>query len=75
MIRGDKPSTVIGLLVARSEPLEVETVAALLGKGIEETRVIVEMLERQDLCARIDDSGLSKIVAFAAYSDRNRPKR
>ena len=71
VIRGNSPSSVIGLLMERREPLTVEAVAGLLGRPIGEIEWTIEMLEEDDLCARISQRGLTKIRAFAAYIDRN----
>lgn len=70
-IRGDTPTTVLGLLMTRGEPLSVESVAGLLGVSVEEVEWTIEMLEENELCARItQEDGLVKVFAFAPYTER-----
>jgi hypothetical protein len=71
MIRGQKPTTVLGLLLWRNEPLTKESIAGLLGKSVQEVAWTVEMLELEDLCAQVTENGVKKVKAFAAYSERN----
>lgn len=72
LIRGDPPTTVLGLLMSRDEPLTVEAIAGLLGRAVEEVDWTVDVLVRDELCARLaQDDGLEKILAFAPYTMRN----
>jgi hypothetical protein len=67
LIHGDKPSTVLGLLIQRNSALTLEAIAGLLGKSIAEVIWTIEVLETEKLCARIRENGLLKARAFAPY--------
>jgi hypothetical protein len=71
-IRGDKPTTVLGLLVSREQPLTVESIAGLLDKEVDEVEWAVDVLEEEALCARIFENNLMKVVAFAPYGPTGR---
>jgi transcription initiation factor IIE alpha subunit len=70
MIRDEKPSTVLGLLVERGE-IAIEQIAYTLEMSLEEVRETVSMLEDERLCLRktFDDPVIIK--AFAQYTERN----
>lgn len=70
-VRGDQPTTVMGLLMSADEPLTVPALAGLLGKSVSEVEWTVNMLEEEDLCLKVTENGLAKIKPFALYSDRN----
>lgn len=71
LIRGDEPTTVLGLLITQDEPLTVEAIAGLTCKEVGETELTVAMLEEEDLCAHVSQNGLRKVKAFAYHSARN----
>jgi hypothetical protein len=71
-IRGDTPTTVLGLLVGRGRPLTAESIAGLLDKEVDDVEWIVDVLEEEALCARIFENNLMKIVAFAPYRPTGR---
>jgi hypothetical protein len=71
LLRDQEPSCVLGVLMMRREALTVEAIAGLLGMPVVEVEWTVEMLEDEELCARITHNRLSKVVGFAAHSPRN----
>ncbi len=71
IIRGAEPTTVLGLIMSRDEPLTLGAIAGLLCRSIEEVEWTVEMLEQEDLAIRVSRNGLTKVRAFAAFSARN----
>jgi hypothetical protein len=73
IIRGGKPRSVLSVLLMNREreSIPIDEIAEQLGKPIGEVEWSVEMLQGEDLCERIDESGSTKVVPFAAYSVRN----
>jgi len=71
LMRGAAPSTVLGLLLANSDGIEVSEIAARL--GVDETHVHwnINKLEDDDLCVRVEVKGSTVAVPLAAYTSRN----
>lgn len=65
-IRGEQPSTVLGLLIARREAMTPELIAGILGKDIDEVEWTADVLEADRLCVRVSVDGISRIVAYDA---------
>lgn len=51
--------------------MEIPTIAGLIDCPIKQVELTVEMLEEEDLCARIEENGRTKVKAFACYTERN----
>jgi DNA-binding transcriptional regulator GbsR (MarR family) len=72
LLRGDKPSSVLGILMAnRESDVTVEEMADQLGRPVGAVAWTIEKLEEEDLCERISHDGVTRVVAFAAFSARN----
>lgn len=72
LIRGDEPTSVLGVLMAhRGEAIELQQIADQLDSPVGEVEWTVEKLEEEDLCERLTNDGPTRVVAFAAYSARN----
>lgn len=69
-IRGNPPSTVLGLLVAQGGPVALTAIADTLGKDLEEVEWTVEVLEEGNLCARLIEGERIFVAPFAPYSLR-----
>ena len=73
VIRRNKPSSVLGVLMAHTEDqaITLSQIAYQLDSPVGEVEWTVEKLEEEDLCERVADDGQIRVVAFAAYSARN----
>jgi hypothetical protein len=72
IIRGDRPTTVLGYLVAnRDRQLDLEEIAQALGKPKDEVNWTTEVLEQDELCVRFVDGKSTVVMALAPYSPRN----
>ena len=72
LLRGNKPSSVLGILMAnRDSDVTVEQMADQLGRPVGAVAWTIEKLEEEDLCERISHDGVTRVVAFAAFSARN----
>jgi hypothetical protein len=72
LLRGNKPSSVLGILMAnRDGNVTVDEMADQLGRPVGAVAWTIEKLEEEDLCERISHDGVTRVVAFAAYSQRN----
>jgi hypothetical protein len=67
-IRGNPPTTVLGVLVDRGGPIALSALGETLGKKQEEIEWTVEVLEDGDLCARLVEQGQVFVAPFAPYS-------
>jgi hypothetical protein len=69
MIRGDKPSTVLGVLLdrERDDPISLEALAGRLGQSVGAVMWTVEMLEREQLCGRVVHDDVTRVLAMAPY--------
>lgn len=61
LIVGQRPTTVLGVLIERRRPIEVLTIAGLIGKPITEVEWTVEILTEEGFCRTLDDDGI-KVV-------------
>jgi DNA-binding transcriptional regulator GbsR (MarR family) len=75
IIRGDAPGTVIGLLMDARDALPLESIAQTLGLSLDAVVERIELLEEEDFCERVTRDGLTKAIAFAAYTARNEQHR
>lgn|SRR6476646_2113083 len=66
-IRGNPPTTVLGVLVDRGGPVAMSAIGEALGKGLDEIEWTVEVLEEGDLCARLLEGGKVFVAPFAPY--------
>jgi hypothetical protein len=71
MIRGDKPTTVLGVLLdrERDDPISVEALAGRLGQSVGAVTWTVEMLEEERLCGRVIRDGVTRVLAMAPYDE------
>jgi hypothetical protein len=67
-IRGNRPTTVLGLLVETKGPIALDAIANLLGKDREEVEWTAEVLEEGGLCARLFEQDRVFVSPFAPYS-------
>jgi hypothetical protein len=71
-IRGDSPTTVLGVIMRNPEGVTIEAVAKSLHIPAEVVLDTVEILEAEDLCERVAGNGArATVMAFAAFSSRN----
>ncbi|HET9592818.1 MAG TPA: hypothetical protein VFP17_07870 [Solirubrobacterales bacterium] len=61
-LTNSRPSTVLGVLIDRRRPLEVVTVAGLIGEPLPQVEWTIEVLEIEGLCATFDDDGVSMVA-------------
>lgn len=66
-IRGNPPTTVLGVLVERGGPVAMSVIGETLGKSWDEIEWTVEVLEEGDLCARLLEGDEVFVAPFAPY--------
>jgi hypothetical protein len=71
MIRGDDPTTVLGVLMMSDGPVLPEHIAITLDVPVDKVHNTVDMLEDEELCVQVIINGLRHVQAFAAYSALN----
>ena len=72
VIRGSKPSSVLGIIMAHAgDTVTLDEIASQLGSALGEVAWTIERLEEEDLCERLTGDGPTRVAAFAAYSARN----
>lgn len=71
MIRGDRPTTVLGVLLdrERDDPISLEALAGRLGQSVGAVTWTVEMLEQEQLCGHVIHDGVTRVLAMAPYDD------
>jgi hypothetical protein len=71
LIRGARPTTVLGVLIERDRdnPITLEALAGRLGKSVGMVSWTIEMLESELLCGRIVEDGVTQVVAIAPYAE------
>lgn len=69
-IRGNRPTTVLGVLVERGGPIAMSVISEQLGKNRDEIEWTVEVLEEGDLCARLVEGDQVFVAPFAPYGAR-----
>ena len=67
-IRGNPPTTVLGVLVEHRGPVPMSVLSEMLGKGKDEIEWTVEVLEDEDLCARVAQGDQVFVAPFAPYT-------
>jgi hypothetical protein len=70
-IRGDRPTTILGLLIAQPEGVSVAHLAEQLDEPMGLVNWSVERLEDEDLCMRVVIDGVASAVPLAGYTERN----
>jgi DNA-directed RNA polymerase specialized sigma24 family protein len=70
-IRGNDPSTVLGVLLASKDGLTVEEIAERLDRPTGLVVWNVEKLEDDDLCVRIPAEHRRKVRLFAPFTEQN----
>ena len=60
-IRGERPRSVLGVLIDRRRPMEVVTIAGLIGEKPNQVNWIAEVLEEEGLCRCYDDEGVAMV--------------
>lgn len=63
-IRGDEPSTALGVLMDRGK-VTMEAVTGLVGSNCEQVQWVLEELMEADLALSIAENGLTKYIAWA----------
>jgi hypothetical protein len=72
LIRGNEPTTVLGVLLAHNEDgVTVEGLAKQLERSVGQISWYVEKLETENLCVRSEMEGRIKVLPLAAYTERN----
>lgn len=66
-IRGNPPTTVLGILVQRGGPVALSEIAEILDQDSEEVEWTVEVLEEGNLCARLIEDDRIFAAPFAPY--------
>jgi hypothetical protein len=70
-IRGDRPSTVIGLLLDLDRTVELYTMAGLLRTTVTEVGWTLEVLAQEGYVRTYDDGGLRMVALTQAWSDED----
>jgi hypothetical protein len=84
LIRGDRPSTVLGYMMSKDErpetrggghleqqPVTREEIAGMIGRELVDVEAISELLIEQDLASPLTEHGLKKVMPYAFYTDAN----
>lgn len=71
LIRGDAPTTILGILLSNSAGIAVRSIAEQLGRPVGEIGWKVDKLEEEELCIQIARGGVTKVLPFAPYTQRN----
>ena len=70
-IRGDSPSTILGLLISQPTGVSIIRLAEQLGEPLGFVKWGIERLEDEDLCVRVAIDGVASVVPLAGYTERN----
>ena len=60
-IRGDRPSTVLGVLIDRMRPIELVTIAGLISTPLPQVHWTVEVLEAEGFCRSHTDDAIQMV--------------
>jgi hypothetical protein len=71
LIRGDPPTTILGVLIAHSDGVTVEEIADKLDEPVGLIDWNVGKLRKEDLCVRVTLNGVKKVIPAAFYTKRN----
>jgi len=71
LIRGDPPTTIMGVLLANSDGVTVEEIADELDEPVGLIAWNVGKLRKEDLCVRVTLDGMKKVIPAAFYTERN----
>jgi hypothetical protein len=64
-IGDERPLSFLGVLIDRQRPMEVVTIAGLIGEKVDQVDWIAEVLEEEGLCRRFDDDGIQMVELVA----------
>ena len=71
LIRGEEPTTIMGVLLARPDGVTVDEIADVLDEPAALVGWNVEKLHREDLCVRVTLDGIKKVIPAAFHTTRN----
>lgn len=71
LIRGDPPTTILGILITHSDGLTVEEIADKLDEPVGLIDWNIRKLRKEDLCVRVTLDGIKKVIPAAFYTERN----
>lgn len=71
LIRGDPPTTILGMLITHREGITVEEIADKLDEPVGLIDWNVRKLRKEDLCVRVTMGGIKKVIPAAFYTERN----
>lgn len=71
LMRGAAPTTILGLLLANSEGIDIGEISGHLGVRENLVNWSVDKLEGEDLCVKVEVDGSIFAVPLAAYTSRN----
>jgi hypothetical protein len=71
LIRGDEPTTILGVLLASEGELTITDIASRLQRPIGLVACNVEKLEDEDLCVRIAAGDARMVRLFAPFTNHN----
>jgi hypothetical protein len=71
LIRGSRPSTILGVLIHSKDGVTVDVIAKELGESVGLVGWNIDKLESEDLCIRVSMDGETKVFPCAGYTERN----
>ena len=71
LIRGGEPTTILGLLLANPDGVDMAEIARHLDLAENLVSWNVDKLEGEDLCVRVEVEGATVVVPLAPYTSRN----
>jgi hypothetical protein len=71
LIREGAPTTIMGVLLRQRDGVTVDEIAEQLDEPAGLVSWNIKSLEREDLCVRLTEDGVTRIMPFAAYTERN----
>lgn len=69
IISGHRPTTVLGVLMDRRRPMEIVTVAGLIGAAVTEVEWTVEVLGEEGFCETFEDNGVKMVRLTADWNE------
>jgi hypothetical protein len=71
LIRGDEPTTILGLLLRHTDGITLQAIADGLRRPVGEIGWRVSKLEEEELCMQVVRGGITRVLPFAPYTARN----
>lgn len=71
VFRDEKPSNVVGFLIANREPATIYAIAGAVGASVDTVKAELRDLEAEYLAVTISENGLDKVQRFAAFTAAN----